>query len=144
VEYVRWLHSHKFLPKFGHFGSNAFENYPGSKPPGFSVVDCECIRARRATICAHALEFYLKTKTVDPHPIYWKFDAASMPPPTKVKKKPGQMKDSCHLNVYGISNDDLYHFFMFRDLAEFTICADDGPRPLKLADMKRDHTENNA
>jgi len=54
------------------------------------------------------------------------------------------MNDPCHVNVYGISNEGLYEFFMHRDLSEFTFCADEGARPLTADDMKRYHTENNA
>jgi hypothetical protein len=100
-------------------------------------VECRCVIERRTTICEHALEFYRQPHaTVDARPVYWKFDSSIMPKPTRIIKKPGSMKDPCHVNVYGISNEDLCTFFMFRDLSEFTFCSDNGARPLTSKDME--------
>ena len=112
---------------------------------------CECVSKTGVTQCAHALRYY-RPKTVDERPIFWKFDAKDMPRPEQIKKKVTKSKDRCHVNVYGIPDDALRDFFIYsnptaetyRELAEFTICASDGMRPLRLADMKQDHTENNA
>jgi hypothetical protein len=54
------------------------------------------------------------------------------------------MKDPCHFNMFGASDEELYGFFATPDLSKFKICTPEGIRGLTLADLKRDHTEDNA
>jgi predicted P-loop ATPase/GTPase len=145
MEYVRWLHPHKFDPDTGRFSSKAFANSPWRGTGAFSVTDCDCIHGTNASICEHALKYYAPTKTVDSNRVmYWKFNASSMPKPEQViPNKTVQTGDECHRNVVGIPDIKVFEFFTYsdpksetyRELSEFTICIGDTTRPLTLDDL---------
>ena len=150
MAYVRWLHPNEFLPDLGRFPSSVLRNLGGS----LSLVDCECVLASGTALCDHARIFYLQTNTVSEPPIYWKFDAKLLPPCERIEAVPTKSGDLCHRNVHGIANKTLKSFFKYsdpvsktvRDLSEFTICTENGSRPLSLSDIppKEIKTENNA
>jgi hypothetical protein len=80
------------------------------------------------------------------------FDSTHMPRPERIKRKKTKTGDRCHFNVYGMPDKELYEFFVYsnpktgtyRSLSDFTICTPEGTRPLEEANLKQDHTEDNA
>lgn len=146
MQYVRWLHSMDFHPDKGRFGIEAFANRPGKDGrPGLSLICHDCIVRKSGTVCEHS-KLYKKFPKADKEAMYWKFPAASFPTTGKkeIPKRAHKRNDPCHFTVWETPDDHLVVFFESANMADFRICAPDGDRPLRVADIIRLRTENNA
>ena len=109
------------------------------------LVECECVAASGTSICEHARTYY--SNTVGDKVIFWKFNSRDLPDSANIVKKTSKSGDKCHVNVYNISDKELYDFFFYsdsangaaRDISEFTICTEDGTRALTPADLPDDN-----
>lgn len=138
MEVVRWLHRDRFNADKNRFTRVAFRN--SANNGGLSVSECQCIYSlgysSGADICEHANACYLSkgAKTVSDPPIYWKFDVSILPSSRVVTPMPTN-DDPCHYNITNVDDDALNDIFKARNLPDFLICDEGGPRSLRIEDL---------
>lgn len=104
-----------------------------------SVIDPDCAEAASGgLICAHIAKFYANVGG-DP-PVFYVIANDELPDGFTVQQTPSDPdnpanNDDCHHEIDGVGSSALKRAFKDRDIGQFFICADGGPRALTQEDV---------
>jgi hypothetical protein len=115
----------------GQFRSLAFKPSAG----GISVIDEGCVSNSGSPICSHIRRFYPANISGEP-PVFWRLPKeAYSAEGTRLEQETTPSGDHCHFNLFGLTTGRARQIIKAAPLAEFSICAPEGVRPLDADDL---------
>ena len=133
MELIRILNKRHWKYKENRYSQLAFRNSTGG---GISAIWRKCILQNERTVCEHIRYYY--SKYSEPI-VYWIFLTQDLPNNYKLKQEDNTTGDTCHFNIYGISNRQARKFFIEaqnKSKESFHICQkDNSDREFNSSDM---------
>ncbi|MDQ3013669.1 MAG: hypothetical protein M3X11_23560 [Acidobacteriota bacterium] len=138
MQYIRIIHPFQISELNGQPSNLAFKKSSGDK--GISCVIFECAIFCNGTICRHIAAHYGERIAGNPL-IYWLIpdspvlSGCSFTPKTGHSYIPEKPSDPCHCNLTGLSISKAEDFVQSQPIEAFTVCDENGERPLQLEDI---------